>query len=997
MVIKSNILAAFASRQLNINDKSKAKSTEKLASGYRINRAADNAAGLAISEKMRAQIRGLNRGAQNVQDGISFCNTAEGALNEVHSILQRIRELSVQAANDTYVTADRISINEEVTMLKKEINRISQQTEFNTYNIFTTPFEVNFSDDIFVVQIFDANDGDPADPDSYGGIIINSAAYGEDTRVSWDKINPDMVRKDASGKTVFNEGTYTYNTGSCNLEIQCKKGTKPPEIKVSFPVIGTDNGIEIAGQLVEWDDILNENNESIVDNIGESGVYHFNFRNGVGSFYVKGFESLDTIKNGINNCNRIYGRKYINEYDGYYKAQAIDIKDIGSSLRVNNDIAQNLVNKKELDVRLKADEIGVWLVDVKDDGSDGNELANSKKTWENLGITSWDSKNDISDIKTYYYTYKSNTDDSGYNIRFKFNLLDETSKESVIAGINNANVVDKDIKIDAEYTFSFTPAGKLTSGTLKSSQCNVSLSDEIAFKRNFNQQVDVFAEGDLTYDENNKSFTLKFKDKNGNPNSAVELQSSSITSMESIKNGVQPYLDYLLCRQIPAAIGNQNITTPTLSDVLGSSNINSNTTADVSKTEIYATQKMSGVCPVASMDFSGLNKPGGFQLYDLLGTGFNSTCATCTNHYSVMFVYGNTDKVASNGIRYSKSNDGKNNYTLKIDIKSMMEKNIDANTNNDITDGNSFTKALIGVMKSSNFDFHYQQYAADGGKLYVYDNRNRQLGSFDTKPYDIDNCTVDITLNGDKGNLQLQYGYDLNSLGLGQSPVTQTVESANGLFVKKADGTYELYDKTNTAHANQKRYDIQMGNLPIQWEQTYKTIMQGIADNTQINIKANDYDYVGYYAKKRPNSATVSTFDFYIEDTKRFWIQAGANTNQGVALDWKGFTTYTLGIGTDDTLTQKSSEKLLGDIDGAVETISQMRSIFGAYTNRMEHMYSIDTNTAENLQSAESKIRDADIADEMVRVTAQDILLQATQAMLAQANKMKDGMLQLLQ
>ncbi|TRY21929.1 flagellin, partial [Geobacillus sp. LEMMJ02] len=108
------------------------KNIERLSSGYRINRAGDDAAGLAISEKMRGQIRGLEQATRNAQDGISLIQTAEGALNETHSILQRMRELAVQAANDTNTATDRANLQAEVDQLVTEIDCIAQNTEFNT-------------------------------------------------------------------------------------------------------------------------------------------------------------------------------------------------------------------------------------------------------------------------------------------------------------------------------------------------------------------------------------------------------------------------------------------------------------------------------------------------------------------------------------------------------------------------------------------------------------------------------------------------------------------------------------------------------------------------------------------------------------------------------------------------------------------------------------------------------------------------------------------------
>jgi len=135
MRINNNMMANNAHRQLSFTQGSLSKSMEKLSSGYRINRAGDDAAGLAISEKMRAQIKGLNQASRNSQDGISLIQTAEGALNETHSILQRMRELAVQAASDTNVTIDRQEIQKEINQLTSEINRIGNTTEFNTMKL----------------------------------------------------------------------------------------------------------------------------------------------------------------------------------------------------------------------------------------------------------------------------------------------------------------------------------------------------------------------------------------------------------------------------------------------------------------------------------------------------------------------------------------------------------------------------------------------------------------------------------------------------------------------------------------------------------------------------------------------------------------------------------------------------------------------------------------------------------------------------------------------
>ena len=137
MRINHNITAMNTYRQLSINDTNSSKSMEKLSSGYRINRAADDAAGLSISEKMRAQIRGLNQATRNAQDGISYIQTAEGALNEVSDMLVRLKELAVQGSNGTYDSADTGNIGLEVSQLTDEITNILTNTKFNGNAVFS--------------------------------------------------------------------------------------------------------------------------------------------------------------------------------------------------------------------------------------------------------------------------------------------------------------------------------------------------------------------------------------------------------------------------------------------------------------------------------------------------------------------------------------------------------------------------------------------------------------------------------------------------------------------------------------------------------------------------------------------------------------------------------------------------------------------------------------------------------------------------------------------
>ena len=161
MIIAHNISAINTYNKMGVSSKSTDKSMEKLSSGYRINRAADDAAGLSISEKMRSQIRGLTQASTNAENGVSMIQTAEGALNEAHSIMQRMRELAVQAANDTNAASDREALQSEIDQLTSEINRIGNTTEFNGMKLLNgTKVKVvyDLNKEAFINRIKEIND-----------------------------------------------------------------------------------------------------------------------------------------------------------------------------------------------------------------------------------------------------------------------------------------------------------------------------------------------------------------------------------------------------------------------------------------------------------------------------------------------------------------------------------------------------------------------------------------------------------------------------------------------------------------------------------------------------------------------------------------------------------------------------------------------------------------------------------------------------------------------
>lgn len=993
MRIQHNLLSMYTNRQLGVTENNKTTSTERLSTGYRINRAADDTAGLAISEKMRSQIRGLEQASRNVQEGIDFCNVADSALGEVQKMLQRMKELSVKAANDTYNDDDRAIINEEIKQIKKEINNISTNTEFNTFHIFNRSYDLNFSDDVIVIGIFDATNGDPSAPETYGGIIIN-----DQTRIAWKDIDSDMVYTDATtGETLFNEGTYEYDTGSYLLKITCEVGSKPPQITAEFPVTSDLSGITIAGTTISWSDVLNEDNIPITQTIGEEGIYHFDLNGGTGSFFVPEGFTMDDLINGIKNYNDLYERKYTNVYSGYYESQAVDIVDTGSDIRISNAVYTNLSNSINLDFSLRADTTGIWV-----DDTNGNEISGSKKTWSDLGINSWDSGSFISDDTTYQYLFNN----ADYNIEFNFHLLNETSIESVIDGIENASIKPATINLSQATTYSFTSGNGLVSGTLKTPVNNyLTIEEEAALGRNFDSQTQTLGKENLQYDSTTNKFSLTYPDTDGN--TKLTYDSIDLTTLDTIKTNASEYVNYLTARRIQALLSGDTYSEPTLDDVIGKDKIT--TLGYLSETVTIDTSTMKttgdiidGTYPTAMIDFSGLGTD--YDLYDLLGTGFNSTCKTCENHYSVVFVYENTQNTTSSGFGYTLANDGAQNYSLQIDLKSFVDKGIES--------GNDFADALVDVFKDSGFDFHFTQYAAEDSKLYVCDNREQSTGapeaSFNTTPFEVDTATIDLTLKNTQDNraLQLQFTYDVST---GVSAVAQMMQEALGEWVvDDINGGYKKFvyseffnsDGTlkNGIATEPNRYNLDVTNNITSWEDYYDSVMNNIAKQSEVSLESTDYAYANYYANENANSAIVSTFDFEIEDTKKgFWIQSGANSGDGIALNWDTFNTYSLGVGSGNVLTKEDSSKLIEDVDTAEAKISRIRSTFGAYSNRMERMYNAAQITSGNLQNAESRIRDTDMAEEIMKYSKNNIISQATQAMLTQANQYTEKILMLLQ
>jgi len=229
MRINHNIAAMNTYNKLTANNAATAKSLEKLSSGLKINRAGDNAAGLAISEKMRAQVRGLDQASTNAQDGVSLIQTAEGGLNETHSILQRMRELAVQSANDTNTSNDRAEMQKEIDQLSSEITRISTSTEFNTKKLLNGDMGKTFA--TTTDTLAPANLQITGSDITTGSYTLTATAGGTDTKtINTNTVGTTFVAADITAATGTKYGSYSLQAvrtgGNANLTLTGPDGTQ---------------------------------------------------------------------------------------------------------------------------------------------------------------------------------------------------------------------------------------------------------------------------------------------------------------------------------------------------------------------------------------------------------------------------------------------------------------------------------------------------------------------------------------------------------------------------------------------------------------------------------------------------------------------------------------------------------------------------------------------------------------------------------------------------
>ena len=512
--LQNNLLAMNSSRMYKITTGKRAKSTEKLSSGYRINRAADDAAGLAISEKMRRQIKGLDQASRNIQDGISFAQVADGCLNEVQDILQRINQLAIQSANGTQSDQDRAYLDEEVQALKKETNRIFKKSEFNEMRIWHVPYApepellLDKEPDIQVYNSGVESNGLPV----WGGVEINHVRH------TWDELQIGI--SDETG--FFGESDdFEFNdyTGE-RVKIKTQAGDAPPFIKRNYNWEAKEEGIFVNNVLAAtWDEVKNEDSGEAITFPVASGEYSFEFRNFKISFDVPDYDDQCSKEDLIDN---ISGTASHTSYTWDLSVTALADSETAV---IATGKAQQVTNANQYiidnEYKIKATQEGLSLVDtnitppkndpVKDEGSiehtlyhwlepkdeikeDHNEFlsgADESFPITDFGLSDMDKEGVNSDEITFddkvTYTF-IDKNQPRLPIEFTFSMKDETSLDAVMAAFDGATITDRITAPGTADTRISSSSDKSPVVTLKSDYLSGNFELQREYERDFDDR-----------------------------------------------------------------------------------------------------------------------------------------------------------------------------------------------------------------------------------------------------------------------------------------------------------------------------------------------------------------------------------------------------------------------------------------------------------------------------------------------------------------------------
>lgn len=536
MVIQHNMDAMLASLNINKSQKNLKSATQRLSTGYRINSAVDDAAGLTISEKLRWQIRGLNRASENISDGTSLVQVADGALQEVHAMLDRIKELTVQAANDTNAEADRAAIQQEIDMIKAEINRISTDTTFNEIKVFKptkVPEIKGRPTDILVYH-----------EDGPGGVREGGIIYGGKRYAYEDMEN---LKYDANGN--IQAGNYVVSVyaedGQTPIEIELMfdGGSRVPSGR-KYELDPREDGIYIDLVKHDWKDIKNTDGASLDPDNLVPGEYSFHHAGLTISFNVEEGMDLPSLLGSLKEDGLdtyMLRSSDVTTEEKLPINPSISISDVSPVDTAKKDYIPGTTNSNISNYKMDADDDGLYMYIPAENSMTGKEEILTKRSWDDLGLTEWkrydpnQNKNDwvnpgstvSGGEQSKQYTYK----DDITGITINFSVDSEVSKGELISAIKNWQIT---VETNNKMNFESVTTGNVDITAGWHSPSLDSYKTQYDMGRPIPNSMTLASNEPLAYSTSGDRLSFDITDANGK---VYTFSSSNVTN--NVKNRVQ--------------------------------------------------------------------------------------------------------------------------------------------------------------------------------------------------------------------------------------------------------------------------------------------------------------------------------------------------------------------------------------------------------------------------------------------------------------------------
>ena len=926
MRIQHNIPAMSAYRNYTNNTNALSKNLEKLSSGYKINRAGDDAAGLAISEKMRAQITGLKAAQKNVKDGTSLVKTAEGAMQEIHDMLNRMDYLATQSANGTYQNnVDREALQKEVTALKDEINRIADSANFNGIKLL---------DGSLSSQNLTAEGVKASTKSIVEGLTINDGVNGGGTKgeatidVSSLFGTGDTLAIEFTDTSLGTTGTKTLNFGAGANDI--KGATAEEQAESIQKALSSDAGIsqkfdvKVDGTKVTLTAKAEGASEAAVKSVkvNDKGVTF-----GTGT-YTAGTANGAPAKAAKGGFTKLF--------DG--TATSLDVKD-GDVLTFTFKDAQgnaNLVAK----VNVTKDMVG---------GSPADTTTNI-----------------VNALKEAKFENKDGTvaDESRFKVGDLFDItanakLDDKSSEQ--GSVNVAAKLDGQFDVAKVERSNAEDASRNT--TVNATACATAGTANVASKY------------EVVRTDDNTNFSA---------GDVIEL-TGSLSDGRNFNIKLTAGKDFALGNTYAATLDSMKAQLEKTGD--GATKVTLNDGKQVDAGEIFGTGKEITIGNGAAIGVTFTSAKAG-PVQAGIGGGITNVTFSASDPAAVETkITKGTDPSAAessftfeDGVGYGTAiTVGGKTYELVKDARDVTNRSNEAVVVDDLSDVNkvakSFADAINGVATKGLADPADAEYTAtaDGATVKIT-----------TKAVGSDVKAMEITT---------PYGDEVPTVSFKFDPSMVKAGSYMTISDGTNSNTYEFVKKGEKASSGRTAIEVSdFDKIDAKaMGEAFANVAKGatveVADDGTVTITANEVE-------RSIPKLNVSFYDgkgglkLQLGDTSDEYNQLKVSIND--------MHTSALGIDGLDISTQEGAAAAIDVVKNAINYVSDVRGGLGAIQNRLEHTSNNLSVMAENIQDAESSIRDTDVAEEMMSYVKNNILVQSAQAMLAQANQLPQGVLQLL-